>query len=67
MFGKSLKDQADLLLSKYGDTIPAKELNKVRQQFDSLVNYTEKSRKSRQIWCKQAQCKCYTRDTTASC
>lgn len=43
MFGKSLKDQADLLLSKYGDTIPAKELNKVRQQFDSLVNYTEKA------------------------
>lgn len=43
VFGKSLKDQADTLLAKYGDTIPAKELNKVRQQFDSLVNYTEKA------------------------
>lgn len=41
--GKSLKSQAQTILKKYGDTIDAGELNSLRKEFDSLVNYTEKA------------------------
>lgn len=38
-----LKSQMGTLLKKYGDTIPATELNNTRRAFDKLVNYTEKA------------------------
>lgn len=41
--GKSLRGQSNTLLKKYGDVIDAKELNSIRREFDSLVNYTERA------------------------
>lgn len=41
--GKQLQQESKALLNKFGDTIDANELNAVRQQFDQLVNYTEKA------------------------
>lgn len=41
--GKNLKSQSQAILKKYGDVIDAKELNTLRREFDSLVNYTERT------------------------
>lgn len=41
--GKSLKAEADQLLKRYGDSVDAKDLNVIRREFDSLVNYTQKT------------------------
>lgn len=40
--GKNLQGQANTLLKKYGKVIPSEDLNTVRREFDSLVNYTER-------------------------
>lgn len=40
--GKNLGEEVGGLLSKYGKEIPATELNKVRREFDGLVNYTQR-------------------------
>ena len=39
----NLLAEATDTLAKYGDNIPASELNKLRRSYDSLVNYTEKA------------------------
>lgn len=41
--GKNLQAEVKNLVGKYGDVIDAKELNGIRRQFDSLVNYTERA------------------------
>lgn len=41
--GQTLKKQSDDIFKRYGDVIDAKELNSLRKEFDSLVNYTEKA------------------------
>lgn len=41
--GAQLREQADEIAAKYGDNVPAGDINKLRQEFDSLVNYAEKS------------------------
>lgn len=41
--GKNLQAEVTALLKGQGDVIDAKELNTIRRQFDSLVNYTEKA------------------------
>lgn len=41
--GQQLKQQADAIAKKYGAEIPAAELNSLRQEFDSLVSYADKS------------------------
>jgi hypothetical protein len=38
-----LKQEVDDMMKGFGDTIDAKELNAVRREFDSLVNYTNKA------------------------
>jgi len=38
--GKQLQSESKQLLKKYGDVIDANELNTIRKEFDSLVNYT---------------------------
>lgn len=40
--GKQLQQEANSILKRYGDVIDANELNSIRREFDSLVNYTEK-------------------------
>lgn len=40
VIGQQLKQQADTLAKKYGAEIPSSELAALRQEFDSLVNYT---------------------------
>lgn len=40
---QTLRSEADSIINGFGDTIDAKELNTLRQQFDSLVNYSEKA------------------------
>jgi hypothetical protein len=42
--GQQLKSEVDTLLKSFkGDVISGNELNSIRRQFDSLVNYTEKA------------------------
>ena len=41
--GDNLMAEVESTLAKYGDNIPASELNKLRRSYDSLVNYTEKA------------------------
>lgn len=41
--GGQLKKEANTLLKGFGDVIDANELNTIRRQFDSLVNYTERA------------------------
>lgn len=38
--GQKLLAETDQLVGQFGDKIPATALNKIRQQYDSLVNYT---------------------------
>lgn len=38
-----LKKESAAVLKKYGDVIDANELNTIRKEFDSLVNYTNKA------------------------
>lgn len=40
--GQSLKDQADAIVKKYGDQVPAGELNTLRKAFDEAVTYTQR-------------------------
>jgi hypothetical protein len=40
---KQLQGEATQLASRFGDTIDATELNTIRREFDSLVNYTQKT------------------------
>lgn len=39
--GKNVSSEAQNILKKYGNTIDANELNSIRREFDSLVNYTQ--------------------------
>lgn len=39
--GSQLKSEADALLKGFGDVVDARELNLIRREFDSLVNYTQ--------------------------
>jgi len=38
--GKQLQKESNQLLKRYGDVIDSKELNAIKNEFDSLVNYT---------------------------
>jgi hypothetical protein len=40
--GQSIKSQADEIVKKYGDNVPAAELNNLRKSFDDAVNYTQR-------------------------
>lgn len=40
--GQSLKAQADEVVKKYGDQVPAAELNTLRKAFDEAVTYTQR-------------------------
>ena len=39
--GKQFKSESDAILKKYGKTVDANELNTIRREYDSLVNYTQ--------------------------
>lgn len=41
--GAQLKQQADAIVKKYGDIVPASEVNALRREFDSLVSYADKT------------------------
>ena len=38
--GKSLQNEADQLIKRFGKDVDASELNAIRREYDSLVNYT---------------------------
>lgn len=40
---KQLKAESDTLLAQFDDVVDPKQLNQIKNQFDSLVNYTEKT------------------------
>lgn len=40
--GQSIKAQADEIVKKYGDQVPASELNTLRKSFDDAVTYTQR-------------------------
>lgn len=41
--GRQLKDQADTIVKKYGETIDGNEVGALRREFDDLVSYADKA------------------------